>query len=48
MNILIAFENAIRLSAGILIELADALIVAEQPIITVENLNNLTLLLLFF
>ena len=48
VNILIAFEKAISLSASILIASADALIVAERPIMIVEKLKNLTLRQLFF
>lgn len=48
VNILIAFEKAISLSASILIASADALIVAERPIMIVEKLKNLTLRQLVF
>ena len=48
VNILIAFEKAISLSASILIASADALIVAERPIMIVEKLKNLTFLQLVF
>ena len=48
VNILIAFEKAISLSASILIASADALIVAERPIMIVEKLKNLTFLQQFF
>jgi len=48
VNILIAFEKAISLSVSILIASADALIVAEHPIMIVEKLKNLTFLQLVF